>query len=184
MSDEIYDSVLFDAAVHTPTAPMMNGGRCATFGGLSKVIARVVSCRLGFVYRRARERNRVPSGNRIAGVAAFVQQRARAMAVQTALGGYQSIADLTGEGGRLAESRRAVIESVNKSKFLKFVEPAGALYAFIQVSHPELKDFDDYDFAMDLLEKKHVLLAPGSSFNYPHKRQFQDYDFARGQRDL
>lgn len=174
MSDEIYDSVLFDAAVHTPTAPMMNGGRCATFGGLSKVY-RACGYRVGWVSFTGVRENETEYLQAIELLASLrlCSNVPGQWAVQTALGGYQSIADLTGEGGRLAESRRAVVESVNKSKFLKFVEPAGALYAFIQVSHPELKDFDDYDFAMDLLEKKHVLLAPGSSFNYPHNDSFR-----------
>ena len=93
--------------------------------------------------------------------------------MQTALGGYQSIGDLTSECGRLFESRRAVLDSVEKSEFLRVVAPSGALYAFLQIQHPKLVDFDDYEFAMDLLEKKHVLVAPGSSFNYPHKDSFR-----------
>lgn len=174
MSDEIYDGVVFDDAIHTPTAPLMDGGRCATFGGLSKVY-RACGYRVGWVSftgARETEKEYLQALELLASLRLCSNVPGQ-WAVQTALGGYQSIVDLTSEGGRLHESRQAVIDGVNNSKFLTFVQPAGALYAFIQVAHPGLVDFDDYSFAMDLLEKKHVLVAPGSSFNYPHKDSFR-----------
>ena len=174
MSDEIYDNILFDGAQHYPLAPMMNGGRCATFGGLSKVY-RACGYRIGWVSFTGMQGNEQEYLQAVELLASLrlCSNVPGQWAVQTALGGYQSIQDLTSEGGRLYESRRTVLNSVRKSEFLELVEPAGAMYAFLQIKHPKLVDFDDYDFAMDLLEKKHVLVAPGSSFNYPEKDSFR-----------
>lgn len=174
MSDEIYDNILYDEAEHVPLATLIDGGRCATYGGLSKVY-RACGYRIGWVSftgMRELETEYLQSVELLASLRLCSNVPGQ-WAVQTALGGYQSIVDLTGEGGRLYESRRAVIESVERSEFLTVVNPAGSLYAFIQIKHPKLQDFDDYDFAMDLLEKKHVLVAPGSSFNYPWKDSFR-----------
>ena len=59
------------------------------------------------------------------------------------------------------------------SRFLKLEPPAGAMYAFIGVDTQELPDFDDQQFALDLLEQKHVLVAPGASFNVPYRNHFR-----------
>ena len=85
-------------------------------------------------------------------------------AVQTALGGYQSIRELRRPGGRLFESRRAILEAVGAQQaILELQRQCGRMYAFIGVSADVLPDFDDQAFAMDLLEQKHVLVAPGSA---------------------
>jgi alanine-synthesizing transaminase len=94
-------------------------------------------------------------------------------AVQTALGGHQSIRELVAPGGRLHESRRAIIEAVARSRFLELAPPMGALYAYIGVRTERLPDFDDQEFALDLLEHKHVLVAPGSSFNVSYRNYFR-----------
>jgi len=94
-------------------------------------------------------------------------------AVQTALGGYQSIRDLVSPGGRLYESRRTVIEAVASSQYLQLRAPTGAMYAFIGVDPQRLPQFDDQQFALDLLEQKHVLVAPGVSFNVPYRNHFR-----------
>ena len=86
-------------------------------------------------------------------------------AVQTALGGFQSVQDLVRPGGRLYESRRVIIDSVAASPYLNVTPPAGAMYAFVAVDRARFPDLDDQAFALDLLEKKHVLVAPGTSFN-------------------
>lgn len=174
MSDEIYDDVLFDGAQHVPVAPLMKGGRCATFGGLSKVY-RACGYRGGWVSftgMQNSERDYLQAVELLASLRLCANVPSQ-WAVQTALGGRQSIRDLTCKGGRLHESREAVIRGVEKSDFLSLVAPAGAMYAFVQVSHPKLPVFDDYQFAMDLLEQKHVLVAPGSSFNYAHSDSFR-----------
>jgi len=93
--------------------------------------------------------------------------------VQTALGGYQSIKELLAPGGRLYESRRAILEATSSSRFLHLAPPKGSMYAFVRVKSEELPDFDDQAFALDLLEQKHVLLAPGTSFNVPYRDHFR-----------
>jgi alanine-synthesizing transaminase len=93
--------------------------------------------------------------------------------VQTALGGFQSIRKLCSPGGRLYESRRAIIESVDRSPYLALVRPRGSMYAFIGVDKRLLPGFDDEAFAMELLEQQHVLVAPGSSFNTPYRDHFR-----------
>jgi alanine-synthesizing transaminase len=94
-------------------------------------------------------------------------------AVQTALGGYQSLKQLITPGGRLYESRRVVVEAVQSSRFLKLQPPKGAMYGFIGVDTSEMPDFDDQQFALDLLEQKHVLVAPGVSFNVAYRNHFR-----------
>jgi alanine-synthesizing transaminase len=99
-------------------------------------------------------------------------------AVQTALGGHQSIFELTRPGGRLHATRAALLESMASSRWLSLdPAPLGAMYGFVRV-HAErlpggLAAFDDQAFALDLLERKHVLVAPGSSFNVPYRDHFR-----------
>jgi alanine-synthesizing transaminase len=93
-------------------------------------------------------------------------------AVQTALGGYQSIRELTRPGGRLYESRRTIVEAVAAEPSLELATPRGALYGFVGVNET-IEGFDDETFALDLLERKHVLVAPGTSFNVPYKNHFR-----------
>jgi alanine-synthesizing transaminase len=94
-------------------------------------------------------------------------------AVQTALGGHQSIRELTRPGGHLHESRNALIEGVNASPYLDMVTPRGSLYGFVRVKTDAFPNFDDREFALDLLERKHILVAPGSSFNVSHRNCFR-----------
>jgi alanine-synthesizing transaminase len=94
-------------------------------------------------------------------------------AVQTALGGYQSIRELVAAGGRLYESRRVIIEAAAVSRYLRLNRPDGAMYAFVGVDPQALPEFDDQQFALDLLEQKHVLVAPGVSFNVPYRNYFR-----------
>jgi alanine-synthesizing transaminase len=94
-------------------------------------------------------------------------------AVQTALGGYQSIREIVSPGGRLYESRRAIIEARARSRYLRFEPPKGAMYAFVGIDPQVLPEFDDQQFALDLLEQQHVLVAPGVSFNVPYRNHFR-----------
>jgi alanine-synthesizing transaminase len=94
-------------------------------------------------------------------------------AVQTALGGYQSIRELVSPGGRLYESRAAIIAATQASKYLCLHPPAGAMYAFVAADTRALPDFDDQRFALELLEQQHVLIAPGVSFNVPYRTHFR-----------
>ena len=71
------------------------------------------------------------------------------------------------------QSRQAIIEGVANSRFLSLQEPEGAMYAFPSVDTSLFTDFSDQRFALELLEKKHVLIAPGSSFNVPYNNHFR-----------
>ncbi len=76
-------------------------------------------------------------------------------------------------GGRLYQSRQAILDAVAASRYLKLTRPMGAMYAFIGVRRDVLPEFNDQAFAMDLLENKHVVVAPGTSFNAPYDTHFR-----------
>ncbi len=174
LSDEIYDGITYDGVQFVPIASLVNDTLCATLSGLSKVY-RAAGYRVGWVsFSGAVQR----AGEYLAAMELLSSMRMCSnvpaqYAVHSALGGYQSILDLTAPGGRLYESRRAVIEAVRKSKYLKLTPPAGALYAFIEVNTDVLPDFNDQQFALELLEEKHVLVTPGSVFNVPYRNHFR-----------
>ncbi|MCS6946479.1 MAG: aminotransferase class I/II-fold pyridoxal phosphate-dependent enzyme [Steroidobacteraceae bacterium] len=174
-SDEIYDQIVYDHAEFVPLATLVHDTLCVTMSGLSKVY-RACGLRVGWA---------VMSGN-----TAIAQEYLDAFellaslrlcsnvpgqwAVQTALGGYQSIRELIAPGGRLYESRRAILEHIGQSRFLQLAGGMpGAIYAFPSVRRDRLPHFDDQQFALDLLERKHVLVAPGTSFNVPYNNAFR-----------
>jgi alanine-synthesizing transaminase len=173
-ADEIYDQMLYDGAQHVPMATLVHDTLCATFGGLSKIY-RACGYRVGWV---AFSGDREHAADYLHAVELLASLRLCAnvpgqWAVQTALGGHQSINELTAPGGRLYQSRQAVIDGVARSKYLELKAPEGAMYAFPGVSPEKLPDFHDRRFALELLEKKHVLIAPGSSFNVPYRNHFR-----------
>ncbi len=164
--DEIYDQMTYDGAKFIPMATLVNDTLCATFSGLSKVY-RACGYRVGWVsYSGAREQAReYLQGLDLLASLRLCSSVPGQWAVQTALGGYQSVQELVRPGGRLYESRRVIIDAVAASPYLHVTAPEGAMYAFIGVDKARFPDFDDQAFALDLLEKKHVLVAPGTSFN-------------------
>jgi len=173
-SDEIYDQILYGDAEFIPMATLVHNTLCATMSGLSKVY-RACGYRVGWVsfsgeVETAREY--LGAIDKLSSLRLCSNVPGQ-WAVQTALGGYQSIHELTRANGRLFQSRQAIIEGVAKSKYLTLCEPRGALYAFIGVRKDLLPDFDDQQFAMDLLEHKHVLVAPGNGFNTPYRNHFR-----------
>jgi len=173
-SDEIYDEMLYGNAKHIPMATLVHDTLCATFNGLSKVY-RACGYRVGWVAfsgDRENARDYLHAVELVASLRLCANVPGQ-WAVQTALGGYQSILELTSEGGRLFQARQAVIDGVNNSKFMSLVEPDGAMYAFPAIDTSMFQSFDDQEFAMELLEKKHVLIAPGSSFNVPYRNHFR-----------
>ena len=173
-SDEIYDQLLYDGAEFVPMATLVHGTLCATMSGLSKVY-RACGYRVGWAsfsgeIEQAREYlNAIDKLSSLRLCSNVPGQ----WAVQTALGGYQSIFELTRPGGRLYQSRQAILDGVAASKYLHVHQPRGAIYAFVGLKNGMLPSFDDEQFAMDLLEHKHILLAPGTSFNTPYKTHFR-----------
>jgi alanine-synthesizing transaminase len=173
-SDEIYDAMTYDGTEHVPMATLVRDTLCGTFSGLSKVY-RACGYRIGWVSFSG---NRETADRYLESIELLSALRLCAnvpgqWAVQTAIGGHQSIRELVSAGGRLYESRKTVIESAAQSEFIELVSPAGAMYAFPRVRTAELKDFDDERFAYELLEHKHVLVAPGVSFNTPYNDHFR-----------
>ncbi len=173
-SDEIYDQVLFEEATHVPLATLVKKTLCATFGGLSKVY-RACGFRVGWVSfsgEKSGARDYLQALELLASLRLCSNVPGQ-WAVQTALGGRQSILDLTRPGGRLAKTRQALLDSVHASKFLSVQVPMGAMYAFVKVNTELLPGFDDQKFALELLERKQVLIAPGTSFNVPYRDHFR-----------
>jgi alanine-synthesizing transaminase len=174
MCDEIYDQILYDDAQFVPMATLVHHTLCATLSGLSKVY-RACGYRVGwavFSGEIEHAREYLQALDKLSSLRLCSNVPGQ-WAVQTALGGYQSIRDLTRPGGRLYQSRQAILDGVAKSKYLEVHAPRGAIYAFVRVKDGVLPNFDDQQFAMDLLEHRHVLLAPGTSFNTPYKNHFR-----------
>jgi alanine-synthesizing transaminase len=174
LADEIYDHMCYDGAEFVPMATLVHNTLCCTMSGLSKVY-RACGYRVGWA---AFSGDLEGSREYLAGLELLSSLRLCSnvpgqWAVQTAIGGYQSIRDLTASGGRLYESRKAILEAVRRSRFLTLSPPMGAMYAFVGVRQDSLPQFDDQQFALDLLEHKHVLVAPGSSFNVPYRNHFR-----------
>jgi alanine-synthesizing transaminase len=173
-SDEIYDQMTYDGAEAIPMATLVRDSLCATMSGLSKVY-RACGYRVGWLSFAGRKQQ---AGDYFTALELLSSLRLCSnvpaqWAVQTALGGYQSIRELIAPGGRLYESRRAIVDAVTRSEFLQLAPPMGAMYAFVGVDTRRLPDFDDQQFALDLLEQKHVLVAPGVSFNVPYNTHFR-----------
>ena len=174
MSDEIYDQMTYDDAEFVPMATLCRDTLCATFSGLSKVY-RACGYRVGWVsFSGAVERSeRYLTSLDLLAALRLCSNVPGQWAVQTALGGFQSIHKLCAPGGRLYESRQAIIDAVAESRYLHLVKPRGSMYAFIGVDRKQLPDFEDEAFALELLEQQHVLVAPGSSFNTPYHDHFR-----------
>jgi alanine-synthesizing transaminase len=172
-ADEIYDRILYEGATHIPMATLCDGVPCATFGGLSKVY-RACGLRTGWVYLSG-ARERAVDYLRALELLASLRLCANVpgqWAVQTALGGHQSIFELTAPTGRLGRQRRAMLRGVEHSKYLDVVAPQGALYAFVRMKNVPA-EITDRELAMTLLEREHVLVVPGSSFNVGYKDHFR-----------
>ncbi|MDH3620879.1 MAG: aminotransferase class I/II-fold pyridoxal phosphate-dependent enzyme [Gammaproteobacteria bacterium] len=174
LSDEIYDQMVYDDAEFIPMATLVENTVCLTYSGLSKIY-RACGYRVGWcVFSGDLER----AGDYIHGMELLAALRLCSnvpaqWAVQTALGGFQSIQDLVSPGGRLYQSRQAIIDGVAASDYLSLQKPMGAMYAFIRLDERFNGKLDDQAFALELLEKHHVLVAPGTSFNTPYSDHFR-----------
>ena len=174
MSDEIYDTMVYDDAEFIPMASLVTNTVCLTFSGLSKIY-RACGYRVGWcVFSGDIER----AADYIHGMELLAALRLCSnvpgqWAVQTALGGTQSIQQLVSPGGRLYQSRQAILDRVEESNFLHVERPMGAMYAFLRLDERFKDKLDDQAFALDLLENHHVLVAPGSSFNTPYTDHFR-----------
>lgn len=174
MSDEIYDEITYDGARFHPIAPMVEDTLCLTFGGLSKV-HRACGYRVGWLSLSgavARADDYVHGLVLLAALRLCSNVPAQ-WAIVPALEGPDTISELVRPGGRLHASRAAVHAAVARSEFLEAPVSDGALYAFPGVDPDKIPDFDDHAFALSLLEREHLLLVPGSSFNVPYRNRFR-----------
>lgn len=174
MADEIYDQMVYDDAEFIPLATLATDTVCLTFSGLSKIY-RACGYRVGWaVFSGDLDRaTDYIHGMELLSALRLCSNVPGQWAVQTALGGFQSIQQLVTPGGRLYQSRLAVIDRVSASKHLHLEKPMGAMYAFLRLDERFEGKLDDQAFARDLLENYHVLVAPGSSFNTPYTDHFR-----------
>lgn len=165
-ADEIYSKILYDGAVHTPIASLCDDLFIVTFNGLSKSY-RLAGFRSGWmILSGAKEK----AANYIEGLEILSNMRLCAnvpaqFAVQTALGGYQSINELILPGGRLREQRDIAWEMLTQIPGVTCVKPRGAIYMFPRLDPDMYPIADDQRFIQDLLEREKILLVQGSAFN-------------------
>ena len=173
-ADEIYDRILYDEAEHIPLATLVKDVLCLTFNGLSKTY-RLAGFRSGWVVISGAKQR---AGSYIEGLEMLASMRLCAnvpamLAVQTALGGYQSINDLTSVGGRLIEQRDLAYEMITQIPGISCVKPKSAMYLYPKLD-PEIYPIDDdQNLVLDLLKEERVLLVQGSAFNSVDKQHFR-----------
>jgi alanine-synthesizing transaminase len=174
MADEIYDGITYDGAEFQPLAPLAGDLPCLSFSGLSKV-HRACGWRVGWMLLSG-EATRLGDYHHAIDLLGALRLCANVpgqSAVPAALHGPDTIGELVAPGGRLYETRRAVIEACAASRHLELVAPMGALYAFPAVVGAAAEGFDDHRFALELMESEGVLVVPGSSFNVPYRHHFR-----------
>jgi alanine-synthesizing transaminase len=174
LSDEIYDKILYDGVTHTSTATLAPDLVCLTFNGLSKAY-RVAGFRTGWMVISGAKQH---AESYIEGLDVLANMRLcpnmpTQYAVQTALGGYQSINDLVLPGGRLLAQRDRAWELLNEIPGVSCVKPTGALYAFPRLDPKMYPIVDDEKFVMDLLVQERLLVVQGTGFNWPRPDHFR-----------
>lgn len=200
-SDEIYDKVLYDNNQHNCIAALAPDLFCVTFSGLSKNY-RVAGFRAGWLLVSG---NKAIASSYIEGLTILSSMRMCSNvpsqnAIQTALGGYQSINDLVNGNGRLISQRNIAVEGLNQIPGISCVEPKGAMYCFAKVDHKRFNISSDVNLVLDLLKEKKILLVHGSAFNLsegcyfrlvflPHKEVLipalsDIYDFFEGYKQV
>ncbi|NRA72180.1 MAG: pyridoxal phosphate-dependent aminotransferase [Gammaproteobacteria bacterium] len=167
-SDEIYDKILYDEAQHVHTASLANDLLIVTFNGLSKAY-RIAGFRAGWMVISGAK---YKAKGYISGLDMLASMRLCANvpcqhAIQTALGGYQSINELILPGGRLLEQRDAAWEALNNIDGVSCVKPKGAMYMFPKLDVKKFNIIDDQRLVLDLLQSEKILLVHGSAFNWP-----------------
>ncbi|MBK8308465.1 MAG: pyridoxal phosphate-dependent aminotransferase [Gammaproteobacteria bacterium] len=167
LADEIYDKILYDGVEHVALASLSPEPLCITFNGLSKAY-RLAGFRSGWMIVSGAKHN---ASDFIEGLDILASMRLCANvpaqhAIQTALGGYQSINDLVLPGGRLREQRNRAWELINSIPGLSCVKPRGAIYLFPRLDPKVHKVLDDERLVYDLLAQEKMLLVQGTAFNW------------------
>jgi len=168
LADEIYDKILYDGVEHISLASISSEPLCITFNGLSKAY-RLAGFRAGWmIVSGAKHRaNDFIEGLDILSSMRLCANVPAQHAIQTALGGYQSINDLILPGGRLLEQRDRAWELLNAIPGVSCVKPKGAIYLFPRLDPAMYKVLDDEKLVFDLLTQEKMLLVQGTAFNWP-----------------
>jgi alanine-synthesizing transaminase len=173
-SDEIYDKILYDDNEHTAAASLANDIIFVTFNGLSKTY-RVAGFRSGWMIISGALHK---ATDYIEGLEILASMRLCANvpaqnAVQTALGGHQTIEELIKPSGRLYKQRESAYKIITSIPGVTCVKPKGALYMFPKMDPEIYKIKDDEQFVLDLLLQKKLLIVQGSAFNIPTQDHFR-----------
>jgi alanine-synthesizing transaminase len=173
-ADEVYDKVLYDGARHTAIASLSTDVLTLTFNSLSKSY-RCCGYRAGWMIVSG---DKKPATDYIEGLNMLSNMRLCAnvpgqWAIQTALGGYQSIQELVGEGGRLRRQRDLAYELITAIPGVTCVKPSAALYMFPRLDPAIYPIKDDQQFFLQLLEETRVMLVQGTGFNWPAPDHFR-----------
>lgn len=173
-ADEIYDRILYDNAVHTPFATIAHDLLCLSFNGLSKSY-RLAGFRSGWMILTGKKED---SKDFVEGLDILASMRLCAnvpaqFAIQTALGGYQSINDLVLPTGRLGAQRDVAYNKLIAIPGVSCVKPKGAIYMFPKLDEKMYPIVDDEKFILDLLLEQKMLLVQGSAFNLPTKNHLR-----------
>ena len=173
-ADEVYDKVLYDGVKHTPIASLSQDVLTLTFNSLSKSY-RSCGYRAGWLVVSG---DKKPAADYIEGLNMLSNMRLCAnvpgqWAIQTALGGYQSINDLVGEGGRLRKQRDLAYELITAIPGVTCVKPQAALYMFPRLDPKVYPIKDDQQFFLELLQETKVMLVQGTGFNWKTTDHFR-----------
>jgi alanine-synthesizing transaminase len=173
-ADEIYDKTLYDGNTHTSIASLADDVLCVTFNGLSKNY-RACGYRAGWMVVSGEKRH---ARDYIEGLNMLASMRLCAntpgqLAIQTALGGYQSIKDLVAPQGRLSKQRDLAYDLLTQIPGVSVVKPKAALYMFPRLDPVMYPIADDQQFAYDLLAEEKVLIVQGTGFNWPRPDHFR-----------
>ncbi|MBT9508538.1 pyridoxal phosphate-dependent aminotransferase [Rhodoferax sp.] len=174
LADEVYDKVLYDGVKHTALASLSTDILTLTFNSLSKSY-RSCGYRAGWLVVSGDKRS---ASDYIEGLNMLSNMKLCAnvpgqWAIQTALGGYQSINDLVGEGGRLRRQRDLAYELITAIPGVTCVKPTAALYMFPRLDPKIYPIKDDRQFFLELLKETRVMLVQGTGFNWPEPDHFR-----------
>lgn len=174
LADEIYDRILYDGAEHISMAQVAPDMLCITFNGLSKAY-RVAGYRAGWMILTGPKHHAAGfiEGLELLASTRLCPNAPAQHAVQVALGGRQSIYDLTCEGGRLLEQRNVAYEKLNEIPGISCTKPMGALYCFPKIDRNVYDIHDDAQFMLDLLRAEKILMVQGTGFNWPEPDHFR-----------
>ena len=173
-ADEIYDKTLYDGATHTSIASLADDLLFVTFNGLSKNY-RACGYRAGWMVvsgDKRHARDYIDGLNMLASMRLCSNVPGQ-FAIQTALGGYQTINDLVAPGGRLARQRDTAWELLTQIPGVSCVKPRASLYLFPRLDPKLYPIEDDQRFILELLEEQRVLLVQGTGFNWPRPDHFR-----------